>query len=57
MYHNKAEIDLSKFQWFNFEPDLAIAEVTETLRAGIFSMRLYLHDVSNHGVFDVAKYP
>lgn len=44
------------YQWLQFEPDLAVGKVTNPMKAGIFSIRLYIHDMDD-GPFDSSQIP
>ena len=44
--------EVGEYKWYSFEPDLAIKEVTSVMFAGMFSMRLYIHDIEADGPFD-----
>jgi hypothetical protein len=42
-------------RWFEFEPDLAIGTVTKNFKAGFFSVRLYIRNVTLDGKIDPAS--
>lgn len=44
------------YQWLQFEPDLSVGKVQSAMQAGIFSMRLYVHDLSE-GPFNPDEQP
>jgi len=39
-------------EWQSFEPDTAVGKVFEPENAGLFSFRLYIHDITSLGAFN-----
>jgi hypothetical protein len=44
-------------RWFEFTPDLAIGKCKLNFKAGFFSVRCYLRDVTNEGPIDPETVP
>jgi hypothetical protein len=45
-----------KIKWIEFTPDLSIGKVTEAHKAGIFSIKLAIHDKTRDGPIDFKKF-
>jgi len=44
-------------RWFEFQPDLAIGQIKLNFKAGFFSVRCYIRDVTNEGPIDPETVP
>ena len=44
-------------RWFEFEPDLAVGQVKLNWKAGFFSVRFYVRDVTAEGAIDPESIP
>lgn len=53
----KVPAEHGPWHWLQFEPDLALGNVTNPMMAGMFSMRLYVNDLTKDGPFDIKEIP
>ena len=46
----------AKINWVEFDPDLAVGYVKEVHKAGLFSFRLFAHNLTDDGRIDLTQY-
>ena len=46
----------SVLKWYPFKPDFAVGVLKEGYKAGLFSMRLHIRNVTEKGVFNHSQY-